>query len=203
MEEFVIQTIEQGGYIGIALLMALENIFPPIPSELIMGIGGISVARGNMEFWPLLLAGTIGSTFGNYVWYLAGDRWGAHRLAPFIRRWGRWLTVEWRDIQLARRFFRRHGPWVVFFMRFSPFLRTMVSLPAGLARMGHWRFLIFTFGGTAVWNVLMIQGGKLLAFYLDEMGDWLNWGVIALIVIALATYIHRVMTWRPRAERDR
>ena len=76
MHEFIIQAIERGGYVGIALLMAIENIFPPIPSEVIMGIGGLAVARGTMEFWPLLLAGTLGSTAGNYVWFWAGDKWG-------------------------------------------------------------------------------------------------------------------------------
>ncbi len=203
MQDFIIEAIEQGGYVGIALLMAIENIFPPIPSEVIMGIGGISVARGNMEFWPLLLAGTIGSTIGNYAWYLAGDRWGARRLAPFVRRWGRWLTVEWEDVQKARHFFKRHGPWVVFFLRFSPFLRTMISLPAGLAQMGHWRFLIFTFAGSAIWNTMLIQGGRLLAYYLDETKQWMGWLILALIVIAIIAYIRRVMTWKPRAERER
>ena len=85
MADWIIQLIEQGGYWGIALLMFIENVFPPIPSELIMGAGGISVARGTMEFWPLLIAGTIGSTLGNYLWFLVGDRWGYHRLEPFVR----------------------------------------------------------------------------------------------------------------------
>ena len=101
MGEWIIELISSSGYWGIAFLMALENIFPPIPSELIMGVGGLAVARGKMEFWPLLAAGTIGSTLGNYVWFLAGDRLGYARLQPFVRRWGRWLTLEWRDIERA------------------------------------------------------------------------------------------------------
>ena len=81
MQELIFDAIAMGGYWGIALLMAIENVFPPIPSEVIMGIGGVLVARGTMEFWPLILAGTVGSTAGNYVWYWIGDRWGYRRLA--------------------------------------------------------------------------------------------------------------------------
>ena len=76
MQDFIIEAIAFGGYIGIALLMAIENVFPPIPSEVIMGIGGVLVARGQMEFWPLMIAGTLGSTAGNYVWFWLGNKWG-------------------------------------------------------------------------------------------------------------------------------
>jgi membrane protein DedA with SNARE-associated domain len=198
MTDWMLRLIEQGGYWGIAFLMFIENVFPPIPSEVIMGLGGIAMARGTMEFWPLLLAGTAGSTLGNYFWFIAGDRLGYERLEPFVNRWGRWLTLEWEDIERASLFFRRHGQWVVFFMRFSPFLRTMISLPAGLAHMGHTRFLIFTFAGAAIWNVALIFGGHLLADYLGEAQGWLNGIVIAVIVLAVAAYIWRVVTWKPR-----
>jgi membrane protein DedA with SNARE-associated domain len=198
MTEWMLRLIEQGGYWGIAFLMFIENVFPPIPSEVIMGLGGIAMARGTMEFWPLLLAGTAGSTLGNYFWFIAGDRLGYERLEPFVNRWGRWLTLEWEDIERASLFFRKHGQWVVFFMRFSPFLRTMISLPAGLAHMGHARFLIFTFAGAAVWNIALIYGGRFLADYLSEAQGWLNGIVIAVIVLAVAGYVWRVVTWKPR-----
>lgn len=198
MTEWILRLIEQGGYWGIALLMFLENVFPPIPSELIMGVGGMAVARGTMAFWPLLLAGSVGSTLGNYIWFLVGDRWGYRRLQPLIERWGRWLTVEWEDVERAGRFFRKHGQWLVFALRFSPFLRTMISLPAGLAHMKHGKFLAFTFAGTMVWNVLLIKGGHWLARYMAEAQHWLNWGIGITIVVTLAAYIWRVATWKPR-----
>src|SRR5687768_15200541 len=135
MHDFIIEAIAHGGYLGILLLMAIENVFPPIPSEVIMGIGGLLVGRGEMEFWPLLIAGTIGSTAGNYVWCWIGDSWGYRRLAPFIERHGRWLTLDWQHIEKGTQFFRSHGQWIVFFLRFSPFLRTIISLPAGLSHM--------------------------------------------------------------------
>jgi len=201
MDEFIISTIQQGGYLGIAFLMVIENVFPPIPSEVIMGVGGILVARGAMEFWPLLFAGTVGSTAGNYAWFLAGDRLGYRRLRPLIDRWGRWLTVEWEDVENASRFLQRHGQWVIFFLRFSPFLRTIISLPAGLAHMGHWKFLIFTFAGAAIWNVLLIMGGRWLGGYLEESQAWLNWIVIGGIAAMVLYYLWRVMTWKPREDR--
>lgn len=198
MNHWIIQLIEQGGYAGIFLLMVLENVFPPIPSELIMGIGGVAVAHGSMTFWPLLFVGTAGSTLGNYVWFLVGDRFGYARLRPVIARWGRWLTMDWEDVEKATTFFQRHGQWVVFAMRFSPFLRTMISLPAGLAHMGHARFLLFTFAGAAVWNTLLIHGGRLVARYLAAFEDAIGYGVLAMTGVVLVWYAWRVITWRPR-----
>ncbi len=202
MQDFIIEAIARGGYLGIALLMAIENIFPPIPSEVIMGIGGILVARGQMEFWPLLIAGTVGSTIGNYAWFWLGDAWGYQRLAPFVERYGRWLTLEWEDIEKASRFFRRHGQWVVFFLRFSPVLRTIISLPAGLAHMSKWKFVIYTFLGSGVWNVLLIYGGRWLGGYLEDSQDILTWIILGAVALTIIAYIWRVATWKPRAERD-
>jgi membrane protein DedA with SNARE-associated domain len=202
MTEWILHLIEQGGYWGIAFLMFIENIFPPIPSEVIMGLAGIAVARGSMDFWPVLLVGTIGSTLGNYVWFLAGDKLGYERLQPLVNRWGRWLTCEWEDIEAASRFFQRHGQWVVFAVRFSPFLRTMISLPAGLAHMKHGKFLVFTFAGAAVWNAALIQGGHWLARYFEETQAWLNWIIIGSVVLGVALYIWRVVTWKPRERAD-
>ncbi len=194
MHEWILRLIEQGGYWGIALLMFLENVFPPIPSEVIMGLGGVGVARGTFSFWPLLLVGTVGSTLGNYVWFVIGDRLSYKRLEPFVVRWGRWLTVEWDDIEKGTAFFQRHGQWVVFALRFSPLLRTVVSLPAGLAHMNHVRFLVFTFAGAAIWNSALILGGQWLATQQELIGP----AVTALMGLAVVAYLWRVITWKPK-----
>ncbi len=201
MHELIITAIEQGGLFGIFVLMALENIFPPIPSEVIMGIGGVAVARGTMDFWPLMIAGTIGSTAGNYTWYWLGDRWGRTRLEPFVERWGRWLTMEWEDVERARSFFQRHGPWVVFVFRFTPIFRTMISLPAGLAHMGKVRFLLFTTAGVFIWNLLLVEGGRRLALWLDQSQQILGWIILGLIALTVLAYLWRIATWKPRRER--
>ncbi|MBO0749776.1 MAG: DedA family protein [Porphyrobacter sp.] len=200
MQNLIIEAIAAGGYLGIFALMVLENLFPPIPSEVIMGIGGVLLARGEMGFWPLLAVGTLGTTLGNYAWYWIGDKWGYRRLEPFIERHGRWLTLRFSEVERAARFFRDHGQWIVFAMRFSPFLRTMISLPAGLAHMKAWRFLLFTAAGAAVWNALLIEGGRRLAPLMDKyehVSSWVIGGLAALIVVA---YLYRVATWKPRED---
>lgn len=202
MHEFIIEAIARSGYVGIFLLMALENIFPPVPSEVIMGVGGVLVERGQMDFWPLLIAGTTGTVAGNYAWYWIGDHWGYERTRPFIDRWGRWLTIEWHHMEAATRFFHKHGQWVVFFLRFSPFMRTMISLPAGLAHMPVWRFLLFTTAGSAIWNALLILGGTVLARFLGEYEAAMGWVIGGLVALAVAGYIWRVSTWKPRHLRE-
>ena len=202
MHDLVIELIAKGGYFGIFLLMALENIFPPIPSEVIMGVGGVLVARGDMTFWPLLIWGTLGTVAGNYAWYWIGDKWGYERTKPFIDRWCRWLTVDWDHIESASRFFRRHGQWVVFFLRFSPFMRTMISLPAGLSHMSLPRFLIFTTLGSAIWNALLIFGGTILARWLGDYESAMGWAILGLIGLVLVGYFWRVATWKPREREE-
>lgn len=200
MDGWIIRLIEQGGYLGIAALMFIENVFPPIPSELIMGLGGVFVARGTMQFWPLMAAGTIGSTLGNYAWFLAGDKLGYQRLRPLVQRYGRWLTINWRDVEAATAFFQRHGQWIVFFLRFSPFLRTLISLPAGLTHMKHWKFLVFTFAGAAVWNALLIVGGHWLADYMKTMDHVVGPAIIAMMGLAVLVWLYRVIRWKPETD---
>lgn len=197
MDEWVISLIEGGGYWGILLLMALENIVPPIPSELIMGVAGIAMAHGRMDFAPVLLAGTLGSTLGNYVLFLMADRLGYERLKPFVDRWGRWLTMEWRDIERAGQFFRRHGRWVVFVMRFMPMFRSIVSVPAGLAHMRHLTFLIYTAAGAAIWNTILIMTGSWLGRRFSEAETWIGWATVVFAVVAAVWYFWRVFTWQP------
>lgn len=198
MTEWIIEMVAAGGYWGVAFLMVLENVIPPIPSEVIMGLGGIAVAQGKMNFWPLLIAGTVGSTAGNFAWYWVGERLGLDRLRPIIDRHGRWLTVDWHSVEQANRFFQRHGHWVVFVLRFSPLLRTMISLPAGLARMGRLRFLIYTFFGAGVWNVLLIGAGYYLGTNYEKLANYTGPVTIATAAIILIAYVWRVMTWTPR-----
>lgn len=199
MNDWIFRLIEGGGYWGIAFLMVLENLFPPIPSELIMGIGGISVAQGRMELLPLMIAGTLGSTLGNYAWFVLGRALGYERLKPFVDRFGRLLTMDWHDVARLVVFFQKHGQWVVFAMRFSPFMRTLISLPAGLARMGHVRFLLFTLAGAAIWNAVLIWAGYHLGRNFSDIEEYT--GPIALVFVAVigVVYVYRVITWRPRA----
>ncbi|HWJ70136.1 MAG TPA: DedA family protein [Sphingobium sp.] len=200
MSDWIVQLIDAGGYWGIALLMVLENVFPPIPSELIMGIGGIRVGQGQMAPVPLLVAGTIGTTIGNGFWYLIGHRLGFERLRPLVARHGRWLTLRWRDIAWLQRCFARHGEKIVFFFRFMPAFRTIISLPAGLFHMRPWRFAVWTTGGALIWNSLLVAGGYYLGARFEEIDIWL--GPIANISVALIAivYLWRLVTWTEEPE---
>jgi len=200
VNSLIINTIAKGGYIGIFLLMALENIFPPMPSEIIMGYGGVLVAREQMAFAPLLVIGTLGTVAGNYFWYWLGRRWKEPDLKRFIQKHGRWLTFEWSEFEQARQLFRRNGDWIVFFLRFSPFLRTIISLPAGLAKMKLWRFLLFTFLGSLVWNGALIWGGSKLSGVISRYETYASWAVGAFIALGVAWYLYRVIKWQPSDE---
>ena len=152
-----------------------------------------------MSFWPLLLVGTVGSTLGNYVWFMIGDKLGYRRLQPLVDRWGRWLTLEWEDVEKATAFFRRHGQWIVFALRFSPFLRTIISLPAGLTHMNRGLFLLFTFVGAAIWNVALILGGKFLAEFLEGSTLVMDIIIFGGLGLAVVGYVYRILTWKPRS----
>lgn len=200
MNSLIINAIAKGGYVGIFLLMALENIFPPMPSEIIMGYGGVLVAREQMAFVPLLVIGTLGTVAGNYFWYWLGRRWKEPDLKRFIQKHGRWLTFEWSEFEQARQLFRRNGDWIVFFLRFSPFLRTIISLPAGLAKMKLWRFLLFTFLGSLIWNGALIWGGSKLSGVISRYETYASWAVGAFIALGVAWYLYRVIKWKPSDE---
>jgi membrane protein DedA with SNARE-associated domain len=201
MTNFILDAIAWGGYLGIFLLMALENVVPPIPSEVIMGLGGMAVARGNMAVVPLIFWGTAGSTIGNYFWYAVGRHFGYAGLKPFVARWGRWLTVEWEDVEKLHRFFLKHGGKTVFVFRFLPTFRTMISLPAGMAKMPVWRFFLATFVGSAIWNTVLAGAGYYLGSNYEQLGHYIGPVAIALTVAIVIGYIYRVLTWKPRAER--
>ncbi len=201
MTAFIVEWIARGGYWGIFLLMALENIVPPVPSEVIMGLGGMAVARGHMSLWWLVAAGTAGTVAGNYFWYAIGRRFGYQGLRPFIDRWGRWLTVEWEDVEHITRFFHDRGGWVVFVFRFMPTFRTMVSLPAGMAAMPRWKFLLWTAAGSAIWNSVLAAAGLMLDRRFAELDRYVGPLAIAITVAIVGFYLYRIMTWKPRASR--
>ncbi|MFZ3485018.1 DedA family protein [Sphingomonas sp. 3-13AW] len=201
MTDFILEAIAWGGYLGIALLMALENVVPPVPSEVIMGLGGMAVARGTMSMGPLVLWGTVGSVAGNYFWYALGRRFGYRGLKPFVDRWGRWLTLEWEDVEKLQRFFHSRGAWVVFVFRFLPTFRTMVSLPAGMACMPHWRFIIATFAGSAIWNTVLAWAGLYFGSNFRELEQFVGPVTIILSIVIVVGYVYRVMTWKPRVDR--
>ncbi len=197
MTEFLLGLLDKGGYLGIFVLMILENVFPPIPSEVILGAAGVLVEQGKMNGITLWIIATAGTLAGNLFWYWLGFRWSEDQLKRVIDRWGRWLTFEWDEFTKARDIFRKYGDWIVFMLRFSPLLRTIVSLPAGLAKMKLWRFALFTFLGSLIWNGLLILGGRALAGVIHRYESAAGYVIVAIVVLGVAYYIYRVVTWKP------
>lgn len=196
MTAFIVDLIAWGGYLGIFLLMALENIVPPIPSEVIMGLGGIAVARGDMQLGALIAAGTAGAVVGNYFWYWIGDAIGYQRLQPFVERHGRWLTMTWSSVEQVHRFFVERGQWVVFVFRFLPIGRTIISLPAGMTHMPKWRFLLWTAAGSAIWNSVLAGAGLFFGARFGELDKYVGPLAVALSVAMVGWYLWRVLRWK-------
>jgi membrane protein DedA with SNARE-associated domain len=172
--DWITALISKLGYGGVALLMFLENVFPPIPSELIMPLAGFNAARGEMSIWLVILAGTVGSLAGAVLWYEIGRRIGMKRLCRLADRHGRWLTMSRRDVDKARDWFDRHGGAAVFIGRLVPAIRTLISVPAGIAKMNLPLFLTYSTIGTALWTALLAGAGYFLESQYEKVEGWLN-----------------------------
>ncbi len=170
MSDWVVRLIEQSGYLGVGFLMFLETIFPPIPSEVIMPVAGMAAAQGKMNLALTIASGTTGAMLGNIVWYLAARALGHDRLKPIVQRYGKWLTVNWRDVQRAHRWFDDHGVAMVFFGRLIPAIRSIISIPAGLLDMRFRNFFIASTLGTALWTALLTGAGYKLQENFAQIG---------------------------------
>ncbi|NCU12546.1 MAG: DedA family protein [Sphingomonadaceae bacterium] len=199
MEDWIIRLVDWAGYWGVALLMLVETVFPPVPSEVIMTVAGVSAARGNMTLEGTILAGTAGAMLGNWFWYWLAIRFGEARLHVIIDRFSRWLTLDWDEIERGERLFEKHGSVIVLVARMIPTLRSLISIPAGIFRMSLRRFLVFSTVGTLGWSAALAGAGYFLGSQFQDVEKWLgplSTGVIALIVL---TYLWRVLTWKKKA----
>lgn len=198
MFEWIVGIVSQLGYLGVALLMFLENVFPPIPSELIMPMAGFAAARGDLNFALVIMAGVVGSMLGALPWYYAGRLLGAERLKRWADRHGRWLTVSAGDVDAASSWFKRRGGMAVFLGRLVPAVRTLISVPAGIARMELLPFLALSAGGTLLWTGLLAGAGYLLEGHYAIVADYID-PVSKLIVAGIiVAYLFRLVQHRPR-----
>jgi len=198
MEDWIIRLVEWGHYWGVALLMLLETIFPPIPSEIIMTVAGVSSARGTMNLAGTIAAGTAGAMLGNWIWYWVAVKFGEKRMQIFIDRYSRWLTLDWDEVERGQSLFRKHGSIIVLVARMLPTLRSLISIPAGLFGMTFRRFMIFSTIGTAGWTAALACAGYFLGSQFDDVEKWL--GPVSTIVIAgiVLTYVWRLLRWKPK-----
>lgn len=184
------------GYWGVFFLMILENVIPPVPSEAIMSVAGIAVSKGQMNFAALVAVGTAGTVIGNLFWWEVGRRLGYKRLKPLIDRWGRWLTMDWHEVEKLKRYFDRWGGPTVLVFRFMPIGRTVISIPAGLMHMPFWRFVLYTAVGSLIWNVILVGVGYWLGASVADIDHWVGPVVTAIVVAIVLLYLWRVLTWK-------
>ena len=196
MNDWVVRLIEQSGYLGVGFLMFLETVFPPIPSELIMSVAGVAAGQGKLDYWAVVAAGTGGAMLGNIFWYLAARALGVHRLRPLIRRYGRWLTVTWPEVQRAERWFRVNGTFFVFMGRMLPTVRSLVSVPAGLLKMRFKSFLVASTIGTAGWTAMLAWAGFKLGQNFQEIDLWIGPASNAILIVLGVGYLWRLWTHR-------
>ncbi len=197
MATWIIETINAFGYLGIFLLMLLESVFPPIPSELIIPFAGFSAANGTLNVWLVLITATAGAVVGMLPWYIAGRLFGVNRLRYLADRFGRWLTLNAEEIDTATSWFTRFGPIIVFVGRLIPLIRTLISIPAGLAAMPVWQFLLFSTLGAFLWNAILVGAGYILAEHYEAVEVFLDPGTTIVLGLCVLYYIYRLITWRP------
>jgi membrane protein DedA with SNARE-associated domain len=162
------------GYPGIAFLMFIENLFPPIPSEVVMPFAGFLVNKGEMSFAGIMVAGTIGALLGACAIYYIGIKLDEDRLRRWVNRNGKYLLMSEDELDSTLETFEDNGKKMVLFGRLIPTIRSLISLPAGLKKMNIAIFLLFTLIGTTSWNLLLAGGGVYLGQNWDQILGWVD-----------------------------
>ena len=193
MDSLVIDAIRRLGAFGVGLLMFAENLVPPVPSEVIMPLAGFLASRGDLSFVAVVVAGTIGSVMGACFWFAGGARIDQARLRSWIEAHGAFLAMTTRDLDRAEEWFRRRGGLSVLVGRLVPVVRTLISVPAGVARMSPLRFGLYTVLGTGIWTSALAAGGWLLGRRFGMIEEYL--GIVTWVVLGavLVLYLVRVV----------
>ena len=198
---WILDLIRSLGYAGIALLMCLENLFPPIPSELIMPLAGVLAAQQDLSLTWAIVAGSVGSLVGQTAWFWLGRRIGERRLRHLAERHGRWLTMGPEDLDHAKDWLVRHGAVSLLVGRLVPTVRTLISLPAGIAGVPLWQFLIYSAIGTTVWTAALAAAGYALRSQFTRINDVLGPVSTTIVVGMVAWYAYRVATYPRKHDR--
>ncbi|NNG75988.1 DedA family protein [Acinetobacter sp. ANC 4277] len=164
LTEWIISIMEQLGYLGIALLMFLDNIFPPIPSEIIMPSAGYSASQGELLLVGVIIAGCIGSLIAAAILYWIGYKFNHDSIFRFVDRYGKYLFIKSPDVKKSLDWFEQYGHRIVFFGRMIPAVRSLISIPAGMSHMPFWKFMFYSSLGTIIWTTFLACVG----FYFGE-----------------------------------
>lgn len=200
MVDWITRTVETLGYWGIWALMFLENVFPPIPSEVVMPLSGFAASRSNLQFWLVVAAGTFGSVVGTLPWYYLGKYVGQDKIISWADRHGHWLAVSAKDMQKAIAWFsHRQGHWVVLLARMVPGIRTYVSVPAGLSGMGLLPYLAYSLIGTSLWVTGLTVAGYFLGSHYDAVGQFIK-PIATVVIVGLFVFSVAWVVYRKRRQ---
>ncbi|MBD2869259.1 DedA family protein [Paenibacillus arenilitoris] len=198
MENWITDMMNDFGYLGVFLLIALENLFPPIPSEVILTFGGFMTTYTGMTIAGVVVASTIGSVTGAVALYFVGYLIDVTRMEKIINRWGRILRLTNDDVRKAYGWFEKYGVWTVFLCRLIPLIRSLISIPAGSTRMNFWLFIALTTLGSLIWNVLLVNVGAAVGASWETIVGYMDiysnvvYALLALgVVIALVWFIRK------------
>ena len=202
MENWITEVMNTYGYIGILLLIALENIFPPIPSEVILTFGGFMTTTSNMSIIGVILVSTIGSVVGAIVLYGIGLLIDVNRLEKIVDKWGHILRLTSKDIDKANAWFHKFGVWAVFLGRLVPLVRSLISIPAGMAHMNFGIFLLFTTVGSLIWNSVLVNVGaavgaswNTIVGYMDTYSNITLLVLVVIFVLFIILFLKNRVKW--------
>lgn len=192
MFQWVTEMVAAGGLWGVFALMVLENLFPPIPSELIMAASGFAAARGQMSLLWLIVFAVAGTLAGNLFWYELGRWLGVERFRPLVARFGKWFAVEEEDLDRATDMLKRWGPFAICIGRMFPGVRTLISVPAGMVEIPRSVFYLWTALGSAMWLTFLALAGYFLEEHYDKVEKWVEpmaWVVVGVAVGGYAAHL--------------
>lgn len=196
MKDWIISIMEQLGYFGIALLMFLDNVFPPIPSEIIMPSAGLAASQGQLLIVGVIIAGSFGSLLAAAVIYYIGRKISHEAIFSFVDTYGKYLFIKKEDVEKSLEWFEKYGHRIVFFGRMVPAVRSLISLPAGMSRMPFWKFMLFSALGTIIWTTFLAYIGYYFGNntqLMDQIFSQVGYIIIAVVVVVTAYLIYRNM----------
>jgi membrane protein DedA with SNARE-associated domain len=197
VQNWITEFMEQFGYLGVFLMIALENVFPPIPSEVILTFGGFMTTYTELTVIGVIIAATLGSVVGAVILYWIGYLLNVDKLEKIIDRWGHILRVSKEDIRKADAWFDKYGYWTVLFCRMIPLIRSLISIPAGMSGMKFPMFLVFTTIGTLIWNIILVLVGAAVGESWEKIVEFMDvYSNITYALIALGGILFLVWFFR-------
>ncbi|MBP2544281.1 membrane protein DedA with SNARE-associated domain [Acinetobacter guillouiae] len=194
MTDWIISIMEQLGYFGIALLMFLDNVFPPIPSEVIMPSAGFAASKGQLLLSGVIIAGSFGSLLAAALLYWVGRKIPNQSLFNWVDRYGKYLFIKSEDVKKALDWFEKYGHRVVFFGRMVPAVRSLISIPAGMSHMPFWKFMLYSSVGTIIWTTFLACVGYYFGNNIELMQQIFSrvgYVIIAIVFILVAYFFYK------------